>query len=143
MAHEDAESVHQRAADIPGTEYQPSDPEVVQTSSESAAQNFAQEETQQDPDLEQQKLQALAELDQAAAEYDYAVQIWNAEVAACQSGPAPGYTANQMGRFAAMGITMSQQPQRQPDPALFHAASQAEQRYVQARNYCQQFGQAQ
>lgn len=143
MTHGDSDGVLETTVDIIGTEHQPSVPELVQTSFESATQNFAVEETQRDSGLEQQRLQAQAELDQAAAEYDYAMQIWNAEVAACQSGRAPGYTAHQRGHFSAMGISMSQQPQRQPDQALFHAASQAEQRYVQARDYCQQFGQAQ
>lgn len=142
MTHGASERVLELAADIPGTEYRLSAPEVVQTSFESAAQNLSVGETQRDSDLEQQRLQAQAELDQATAEYDYAMQIWNAEVAACQSGPAAGYTANQMGRIAAMGITVSQQPQRQPDQTLFHAACRAEQRYVQARDYCQQFVQA-
>ena len=139
----DSEGVPQPAADIPGTEDQPSEPEVVQTSSESSARNFTVDEMQQDSVLEQQRLQVQAELEQAAAEYDYAVQQWNAEVAACQSGPAFGYTANQMGRFAAMGITVNPQPQRQPNQALFHAACQAEQRFVQARDNGQQFGGAQ
>lgn len=86
---------------------------------------------------------AELELQQAAAEYDSAVQLWNAEVAACQSGPAPGYTPNQMGRLAAMGYRPQPQPQRQPNQALYEAALRAEQRYLRAQEACRQLSQAQ
>ena len=94
-------------------------------------------------ELEQQILQAQAELEQAAADYDYAMQLWNAEVAACQSGSSPGYTARQLGVFSAMGVNTGVQPQRQPNPALSQSLSQAEQRFLVARDICQQLAAAQ
>ncbi|MBC7964659.1 MAG: hypothetical protein H7Z17_01940 [Fuerstia sp.] len=94
-------------------------------------------------ELEQQILQAQAELEQAAADYDYAIQLWNAEVAACQSGSSPGYTARQLGVFSAMGVNTGVQPQRQPNPALSQSLSQAEQRFLVARDICQQLAAAQ
>jgi hypothetical protein len=97
---------------------------------------------QRDDQLALVRQQALAELQQAAAEYDYALNLWNAEVAACQTGPAPGYTPEQMGRLAAMGYRPHMQPQRQPNQALYHAAYQAEQRYLAARSRCQQLSMA-
>ena len=76
-------------------------------------------------------------------DYDYAVGQWHAEVAACQqSGPPAGYTPQQMGRFAAMGVRLEMQ-QRQPNQALLYAAQQAEQLYLQARDNCQRLANAQ
>lgn len=87
-------------------------------------------EVQLQNDLDFQLDQARMELEAAAAEYDFAAQQWNAELAACQSSaPTAGYTSNQMGRFAAMGIQMQSQPQRQPNQSLRETAWQAKQRY--------------
>lgn len=96
---------------------------------------------QREAELAQLRQQAQIELQNAAAEYEYAVAQWNAEVAACQQGGLPpGYTPQQMGRFAAMGVRL--QP-RQPNQALLYAAQQAEQRYLQARDNCQRLAHAQ
>lgn len=90
-------------------------------------------------ELAQRRQQAQLQLEQAAAEYDSAVQQWNAEVAACQqNSPPPGYTSHQMGQLRAMGY----RPQpRQPNQALLYAAQQAEQRFLQARNNWQRVSQ--
>lgn len=90
-------------------------------------------------ELAQRRQQIQLEWEQAAAEYESAVQQWNAEVAACQqNSPPPGYTSHQMGQLRAMGYR--QQP-RQPNQALLYAAQQAEQRYLQARDRWQQVSQ--
>lgn len=87
-------------------------------------------EIQPENELRFQLEQARLDSQAAAAEYDFAVQQWNAELAACQSSATTaGYTSNQMGRFAAMGIQMQSQPLRQPNQALREAAFQAELRY--------------
>jgi hypothetical protein len=98
--------------------------------------------TRRETDLAQQKQQAQLQLEAAAADYDFAVQMWNAEVAACQAVPHARYTPNQMGRFAAMGVTAPVQQQRQPNQALLQAAQQAEQRYLQAQDHFQRMNAA-
>lgn len=132
-------SQNDRVAEIQGVT---SAPQVADTTGETisnllpsgvAQQVFSGEdlaEVQRQNDLDFQLDQARMELEAAAAEYDFAARQWNAELAACQSSaPTAGYTSNQMGRFAAMGIQMQSQPQRQPNQSLREAAWQAEQRY--------------
>jgi len=86
---------------------------------------------QQSPTL----LAAQSEFEQAAVEYEFALQQWNAEVAACQSVPTAQYSSRQMGIFSAMGVNAPIQTARQPDEYLYQLACQAEQRYRQARTH--------
>lgn len=100
-------------------------------------------QSQQVYELQHRRLKAQAELEQAATNYDYVLGQWNADVAACQqSGPPPGYTPQQMGRFAAMAVRLEMQ-RRQPNQALLYAAQQAEHLYSQARDNCQRLATAQ
>lgn len=99
--------------------------------------NSVPAQTSRELEISQLRQQAQVQLDQSAADYDFAVRMWNAEVAACQAAPHARYTPNQMGRFAAMGVSAPMQQQRQPNQALFQAAQQAEQRYLQARDHYQ------
>lgn len=129
-------SPEQTSEVFPPSSTPPARPDVL-------AQQQQQHQQQRYFELEQRRQQARLELEQAAADYDYAVEQWNAEVAACQqSGPPAGYTPQQMGRLAAMGYRPQTQP-RQPNQAILYAARQAEQRFLQARNRWQQISQQQ
>jgi hypothetical protein len=77
---------------------------------------------------------AQAEFEQAAGEYEYALQQWNAEVATCQSAPAAQYSSRQMGMFAATGVRAPAQAARQPNEYLYQVACQAEQRFLHAKS---------
>lgn len=90
--------------------------------------------------LDAARRQALAELQVAASEYDFAVAMWNAEVAACDQPSHAQYSSHQMGQFAAMGVPMQTHPQRQPNLALYNAAVQAEQRFLNAQQAARQLG---
>jgi hypothetical protein len=113
----------------------PSGPSVIEAPSQQPAEPVRDAVTaRREAELARIQQQAQQEFEQSAAEYDAAVQMWNAEVAACQAAPVARYTPNQMGRFAAMGVRMDLQQQRQPNQAILQAARQAEQRFLQARD---------
>lgn len=77
---------------------------------------------------------AQSEFDQARAEYEFALQQWDADVAACQSLPTAQYSSHQRGVFAAMGVNVPMQTSRQPNQFLYQAVCQAEQRCLQAKS---------